>query len=260
MTNRNTILDELHGFGSTLGNINPQNIYQVPDGYFERLANQILNRIKALEAANAKEELEILSPMLSDISKEMPLVVPAGYFESLSDKMMQAIREHADYQTSDEEIASLSPLLSKISKKSPYNVPAGYFESLNTSIGKKEETKVISITSRKWYRFAAAAAVIGIIAIGGLLFINQKPIDPNKNPQAWVEKNIEKKVSPRQVDEFVTLANGDENLKSAEENDASKQNEIKELMKDVSEKEIQDFLNDAVAFESNDETSTLMNE
>jgi len=259
MTNRNTILNELHGLGSTLGNISLQNIYQIPDGYFEGLANQILNRIKALEASNAKEELEILSPMLSDISKEMSLAVPAGYFESLSDKMMQAIREHADYQTSDEEIASLSPLLSKVSKKSPYSVPAGYFESLNTSIGKKEETKVISITSRKWYRFAVAAAVIGIIAIGGLLFINQKPIDPNKNPQAWVEKNIEKKVSQRQLDDFVTLAKGDENLKDLNDNDAVKSEDIKELMKDVSEKEIQEFLNETVALESNDAADALLN-
>ena len=40
--------------------------------------------------------------------------------------------------------------------------------------------------------------------------------------------------------------------------DASSQAQIKELMKDVPEKEITDFLNDAVALESND-TDALMN-
>ena len=258
MTNRITILNELQGLESTLINISPQNIYEVPDGYFEGLASQILNRIKALEASNAKEELEILSPMLCGISKVMPLTVPSGYFENLSEKMMIAVREHADYQTRDEEITALSPLLSKISRKSPYQIPEDYFENLSTSITKREETKVIFIARRKWYRFAAAAAMIGIIILGGLLFIIQKPIDPNKNPQAWVEKNIEKKVSQRQVDDFVNLAKGDEDLKDLNDNDAVKSEDIKELMKDVSEKEIQEFLNETVVLESNDAADALL--
>ena len=91
MTNRNDILNELNGLESDLSNINPQNIYAVPDGYFEGLANQVLNRIKALEATSAKDELEILSPLLSAVSKEIPFSVPAGYFEILSEKMMQGI-------------------------------------------------------------------------------------------------------------------------------------------------------------------------
>jgi len=251
-------LNELHGLGSTLTNISLQNIYEVPDGYFEGLANQILNRVKALEASDANEELEILFPMLGSISKEMPFAVPAGYFESLSEKLMQGIHEHADYQTSDEEIASLSPLLSSISKKSPYSVPAGYFENLNSNIGKKEETKIISITSRKWYRFAAAAAIAGFIIISGILLLNKR-VDPNKNPQAWVEKNVKKKISPAQLDEFVTLAKEDENLNDLNDNDSVKSEEIKELMKDVSEKEILEFLNEAVALESNDAADILLN-
>jgi hypothetical protein len=50
----------------------------------------------------------------------------------------------------------------------------------------------------------------------------------------------------------------DETINTTEENDAAKQAEMKELMKDISEKEIEDFLNDAVALESND-TDALMN-
>ena len=44
------------------------------------------------------------------------------------------------------------------------------------------------------------------------------------------------------------------------ESDAAKKAEIKELMKDVSEKEIEEFLNDAVALESNPDTDGSMNE
>ena len=70
MTNRETILNELKDLGSAL-NYRPQNNYTVPNGYFEGLPAQILNRIKALEASDAKEELKYLSPLLSNVSKEM---------------------------------------------------------------------------------------------------------------------------------------------------------------------------------------------
>jgi len=257
MTNRNTILNELADLGSDLKDHNPQNIYAVPAGYFEGLADQILNRIRALEATNAKEELAYLSPLLSNISKEMPYTVPAGFFQNLSDDILKKISEHEDYQTSEEEIETLSPLLSSLKNKNPYSVPAGYFEDLETNVEKKE-TKVISITKRRWYRLAVAAVVIGIVAIGGLLFI--KPgLNPVDNPQAWIEKNV-KKVNQDKIDEFVSLADDDSNEKADSQSEAAKKAEIKELMKDVPEKEIEEFLIDAVALESNTDTDGSMNE
>lgn len=254
MTTRNTILNELRDLASSLGNFSPQNIYTVPNGYFEGLPAQILDRVKALEAINAKEELEYLSPLLSNVSKEMPYSVPAGFFQHLSDGVMKSISNNSNHQTSEKEIESLSSLLSGLKNKNPYSVPAGYFESLEM---KRQETKVVSMTRRRWYRLAVAAAVIGIVAIGGLLFIKPGQIDPNKNPQAWINKNVNKKVSQDKLDEFVKLAE-DETVNMIPENDVTKQAEIKELMKDVSEKEIEDFLNDAIALESNDKDA-LMN-
>ena len=256
MTNRNNILNELTDLGSALGNYSPQNIYTVPNGYFEGLPTQILNRIKALEAANAKEELGYLSPLLSNVSKEMPYSVPAVFFQNLSDYVLQKINENSNHQTSNEEIESLSPLLSRLKNKNPYSIPAGYFETLETKV-EKAEAKIISITKRKWYRLAVAAIVIGVVAIGGLFFIKSDQVDPNKNPDKWISKNVGKKVSEDKIDEFVKLAE-DETVNVIPENDATKQAEIKELMKGISEKEIEDFLNDAVAFESND-TNALMN-
>ena len=173
---------------------------------------------------------------------------------------MKKIIDHEDYQTSEEEIEALSPLLSSLKNKNPYSVPTGYFEKIETGIEKKE-TKVISITRRRWYRLAVAAVVVGIVAIGGLLFIKKSgpQVDPVDNPQAWIEKNV-KKVNKDKLDEFVTLANDDGNEKADNESDAAKKAEIKELMKDVPEKEIEEFLNDAVALESNNDTDGLMNE
>lgn len=258
MTNRNTILNELAELGSVLANHDPQNIYAVPAGYFEGLADQILNRIKALEAIDAKEELSYLSPVLSNASKEMPYSVPAGFFQDLSEDVLKKISEHEDYQTSEEEIETLSPLLNSLKNKNPYSTPAGYFEKLETKVEKKE-TKVISITQRRWYRLAVAAVVIGVVAISGLAIFRSKQVDPNKNPQAWIEKNVDKKVSKDKLDEFVKLAE-DESINVTDEKDDVKHAEIKELMKDVPEKEIEDFLNDAVALESNSDTDGSMNE
>src|SRR6187399_346283 len=258
MTNRNTILKELADLGSVLASHNPQNIYAVPAGYFEGLADQILDGIKALEANNAKEELSYLSPILSNISKESPYSVPAGFFQNLSEDVLKKISEHEDHQTSEEEIETLSPLLSSLKNKNPYSIPAGYFEKIETRLEKKE-AKVISITKRRWYRLAVAAVIIGIVAISGLAIFRSKQVDPNKNPQAWIEKNVDKKVSKDKIDEFVKLAEG-ESINVASEKDDVKHAEIKELMKDIPEKEIVDFLNDAVALESNSDTDGSMNE
>ncbi len=257
MSGRSTILNELQDLESDLANISTQNLYQLPEGYFEGLADQVLNRIKALEASSAEKELKILAPAIIGISKENLFTVPEGYFDNLSEQLMQGIREHADYLTSDEEISSLSPLLSGIRKKSPYSVPAGYFDNLNTVTKSNEVAKVISITSRKWYRFAVAAVILAVVAIGGLLFINPKQIDPNINPQAWMKKNVNKTIPNEQLADFVALTKGNESNNNLSEN--IKTDEIKNLMKDVSEKEIQEFLNDAVALESNDAEDIFLN-
>jgi len=258
MTNRKTILKELADLESLLAHHDLQDIYAVPTGYFEGLADQILNRIKAFEANDAKEELSYLSPLLSNVAKEMPYSVPAGFFESLNEDILEIIKGHGDHQTSEEEIESLSPILSSLKNKNLYSIPAGYFENLETRVEKKE-TKVISITKRKWYRLAVAAVVIGAIAISGLAIFRSKQVDPNKNPQAWIEKNLDKKVSKDKIDEFVKLAE-DESINVASEKDDVKHAEIKELMKDVPEKEIEAFLNDAVAFGSNSDSDGSMNE
>ena len=47
MAQNSNILQELHELESTLANMAPQNTYSVPEGYFEELANLVLNRIRA---------------------------------------------------------------------------------------------------------------------------------------------------------------------------------------------------------------------
>jgi hypothetical protein len=258
MTNRNIILNELNEIESTLGNLSPQNLYAVPYGYFEGLPARIMARIQASETGNAKEELEYLSPLLGGISKEMPYSVPAGFFQNFADGVMERVNGNVNHKTSEEEIAGLSPLLSGLKNRNPYSVPAGYFDTLET-IAKKKETKVISIAGRRWYRLAVAAIVIGIVAVTGLLLMNDQP-NVMKDPQAWIKKNVNKKVSQDKIDELVKLVKTDATANISDEAKAAKEEaEIKEMMKDIPEKEIEDFLNDAVVSTSNDDLNALMN-
>ena len=87
-------MNELANLGSVLANHDPQNFYAVPAGYFEGLADQILNRIKALEANDAKDELSYLSPFLSKVSKEMPYEEMSRVLET-SEGALKASYHHA---------------------------------------------------------------------------------------------------------------------------------------------------------------------
>jgi len=260
MTNRNIILTELNDLGSTLADYSLQNTYTVPEGYFDELAGKVLCRIKALETPDVTEELQLLSPLLKEINRETPYTVPLGYFNGLEEKLMQGIREHADYQTSSEELASLSPMLSSIRKETPYTLPAGYFENLVSNgimkmEDKKEEVRVISITRQKWFRFAAAAVLVAFIATSGWILLFSKKVDPVKNPEAWVAKNT-KKISNEEINSFINLADEEQIEKNTADNNSANE-EIKELMKDVPDNEIQTFLNETAALEDKNEEVLL---
>src|SRR5262245_57170323 len=191
MTQRDNILQELNELGSSLVKTAPQNVYAVPDGYFENLVGQVLIHIKALDAKEASEELSYLSPLLNNIPRKMPYSVPTGFFTELLDRIKRA--KTGDEQTAAEELSTLSPLLGGLKKEMPYAVPEGYFERLEVIRGKSEATrpvaKVIAINKTRWIRFAAAAAVIGFVAIGSiLLFSKHDTIDPKTQSSAWVNK------------------------------------------------------------------------
>ncbi len=231
MTNRDNILNELSLLNSSLASLTPQNIYEIPSGYFEGFAEKMLELVKIVSA----EE----SNYLAGISKELPYNVPQNYFDGLEERLMQVVREKADYQTAKEELQSLSSLLSSLPKQNPYSVPAGYFDSIGE---RKVPVKVISITHRKWFRYAAAAIVIGIVTFGAIFFINgkAKPVGEDK---AWakVEKKVEK-LSDEEIKEFVEFNNAGLSTSETAGLEPVKKEELRDLLKDVSDSELQKFL------------------
>lgn len=257
MTPRENIIHELNELKSSLANASHRDVYQAPAGYFEGLADQLLKRVKALEAGSVSEELEHFSPLLNSISKDMPYSVPEDYFSTLEKELHQTIASGSE-QTAQEELEILSPLLSGLKNQSTFTVPGGYFENLQPAVhGDRtaSEAKLVSITSRKWFRYAAAAVVVGFVATIGFLALNKEnTIDPETKSYAWVKSNL-KKVSTDDINEFVELAKAE----TADVVKPGTKEDISNLLKDVSDNEIQEFLNDTELAETGTEDDLILN-
>ncbi|MBP6686722.1 MAG: hypothetical protein KA160_02600 [Lacibacter sp.] len=168
MTRNKDIANELEQISIVVAQVNPMVPYQVPEVYFDTLSSVIMARI----AAGGHEE----NSLLQVADKQMPQDIPASYFDTLSENILNKIKTQPE-QTATDELATLSSLLAGISKNNVYEVPAGYFDSLaDTSTEKiKQETKVVSIFSRKLIlRFASAAVVFTMIAFGINLAMKQQ--------------------------------------------------------------------------------------
>lgn len=146
---------------TVLTGINKQS-QDVPAGYFDSLADTILNKIKAQEAAAEY-------PLLNSISKENVYGVPQGYFESLAGNSLNSIKAQE---------ATAYPLLSSISKANVYTVPQGYFETLGTEIlGKATQptAKLVGMAKRTgWLKYAAAAVFTGVVMFGAFKFTGER--------------------------------------------------------------------------------------
>ncbi len=260
MAQRDNILQELKELQSSLANAGSQNIYQVPPGYFDDLADQVLSRIKALDAVSAAEEVNHLSPLVSGISRQMPFSVPVGFFDQLAENVVETV-VGAD-KSAAEELQELSPLLSGLKKEMPFSIPAGYFDNLSSPHVKVEPAKVVPFTKQNWFRYAAAAAVFAFVAtVGFILFNNKASIDPKTQPAEWVMKNT-RKINPDDINKFVQLVD-EASRDLATVNDVRSQVrdevEISDLIKDIPDQDIQSFLDETLDEGGTDGEDVFMN-
>jgi hypothetical protein len=157
-------------------NITKENVYQAPAGYFDNLAGNILNRVKAEEADAHLEEPDLSSTLWQQLGKKNPFTVPEGYFDDFSDNIVAGAKA---IEFVNEELENLSPLMISLKTKQVYEVPAGYFDGNAEAILKKlnepAAAKVISIGfGKKIMRYAAAAVVAGLVVVSGY-FITKTP-------------------------------------------------------------------------------------
>ncbi len=253
MNKKDHILKELSELDSSLSELSFKKTYSVPDLYFDNLAEHIISRIKETEGTE-------LNSTLQNIRNKNIFSTPDGYFDGLEEKIMDVIRMHADYQNANEEINAISPLLIGIPKNSTYQTPAGYFdklaENINPGLNKVSQTKVVSLTSRNWFRLAAAAVVIGFFSVTAIFYLNQNKINVSNNPDRWISKTINK-VSTQDIEAFINAADPGYSTEDIVISKPVKTEYVKTLLQDVSDSELQHFLDD-VAFDY-DEEATLLN-
>jgi hypothetical protein len=171
-----------------------KNTVGLPDGYFDSLAGSVLDKIKTLE--NPAEELKSISTVLASASKENIFKIPQGYFDSFPGSVLNKIEAP---ENPAEELKALSTVVASASKESVFEIPQGYFEQLPQSILQKVKpapAKVVYMQrSKSLLRYAAAAVITGVMALGVYKFANT-PVNQNgstNNPDiASLDPSIEK--------------------------------------------------------------------
>ncbi len=244
MTKRAAIIQELIELNSSLAQMQPDNSFMVPKGYFDGLAMRILSRIKALDAATAAGELACLSPVVSNLPKSNPYGIPGGYFESLPESLLHTAKSSSN-ESVQEETDSISSLLGNLKKQvnpsGPYTVPEHYFDKLApAAVAMPPKAKLLSMMPRRWMRYAAAAIISGLLIAAGV-FLLQPDSEKNSGDMVFIQLNKDlKKLSDAQKDvllELVSTVPSEKDLAGSE----LKTSEIKQLLLDISEDELQDF-------------------
>jgi len=204
----------------------------IPGGYFDGLADSILGKIKASETNEAGDPQ---SELLSSIGKHMPFSVPAGYFEKLEQDIASVYWNEA-----------APTVLTVINRKNPFMVPDGYFQQFPSQVARKirpvkKEAAVYPIDFvKKVYRYAAAAIIIGIISVAGLMYWKNDP-----SPSA-VAGNSPVDINSISIDELQNYVSGQElieteNLFIATNNDLDA-GDLKEFLDDMPEETLQKYV------------------
>ncbi|OQP66793.1 hypothetical protein A3860_00005, partial [Niastella vici] len=224
------------------------NPYEVPQGYFDNLPAAILKRVKATAADNASEELEILSPVLSQLGKKMPFSTPAGYFSELSENAV-AGAQAIDFVNG--ALENLSPVMNSLKEIQVYEVPAGYFEQLPGQVLQaakaQQPAKVVSMSfTRRVIRYAAAAVVAGLVVTAGWLYFGHTGVKPGGDEKTVVAAADLDSISDDMLEKYLenqTAAPAETAIAAAtpavEELGA---NNMKDMLADVTDADLQQYL------------------
>jgi hypothetical protein len=161
MDTNETILGELRVIFPIVASVSREDVFVVPDRYFDMLPDRIMGKILIVGLGNAKNS---------------PLTIPIGYFNNLSSTILNKIK----FQQSESfsELEEIAPLLNTISKQPVYSVPDKYFQNFNVKIvpakKKKLTATIVSFhNTRKWISYAAAAVMAGLLVTGAFLYTDR---------------------------------------------------------------------------------------
>ncbi len=233
---RNEIKEEIQAIADSLAGIGNENCYRVPDNYFEELADEVMDKIQL-----PTTQLPFTAP-------------PAAYFEGLAGAILHKIKSDGIIVEADSEVTQelreLSPVMASINKKNVYTVPADYFTTFNVNIPKTTDRKGKMLTMPqpvRWMRYAAAAAVIGVVAISGIfLFRNNTNADNSTHITFTKDYHVPlSSISDDAIANYLkTSPAADMDLipSAYDETMINAGNLTEQLLQDVSDSDIQDYL------------------
>lgn len=217
--------------------------FEVPAGYFEGLAETILNLIRASEASSHKEELNIISPLLDRMEKTVPFNLPAGYFDEFPGDVMAGV--HAiDYVNRELETSSMT--INDLKDKNVFQVPEGYFSNLSeqllTKVKGRQKGKVFHLMPvKKVIRYAAAALIAGIVSVGAWTFFRENASINQAAEISGIEKISNAEMERYLETSSVAPAESNTEVNSVTSSDL-KDEDMQELLADVSDEELQEYL------------------
>lgn len=213
----------------------PQKVpYSVPVGYFENFAEKL---VATLRSDNPDTEIASLSPLLAGLSRKIPYSLPAEYFGDAP----------AIFQEQDLEFSPLSPLRN-MSKKVPYKVPAAYFDQLPHQLLQKitEENKTparVVNFSRSWLKYAAAAVITGVVAIGGWFYTGSSRGSSDVSASITQQLQAEmQQISDEAIQEYTNQTNSFYYGIASLQNDDLSGMEVHDLLGDVSDEALQQYI------------------
>lgn len=231
MENTNKIQQELIEVSPSVAQIGRNEVYSVSSSYFYDFPDRVLNQIRC-----GAEPVYYLSQLI-------PYNAPADYFETLPNAILNKIWMLEEKSDVYEETERVSPLLNRISKEPVFSLPVDYFTGLSAKSSEPVLAKVKAVPVRtisfKLLKYAAAAGITGLIALGAFLFTGKEPV--NNQTFTSNEKVEVKKLSEDDILQFLQSSSGDE-ATALPQTLGEKQKEIKKLVSKMSEKDLRNFL------------------
>ena len=165
----------------------------VPNGYFDNLAKNIIQKIKTQQPEIVNETSDEGSVLLNNLSKKNVFEIPVNYFDSLGADILSKINAT---ENDSEELKQIAPLLYRCNKENVGGIPAGYFDNLSEAILKKTADKtsgkVVAISGRfSVVKYAVAAIFIGAISMVVFRYY-EKPANISIQEYAALDSSVEK--------------------------------------------------------------------
>ena len=183
----NTILISLK---EEAGIINIKNTEDIPRGYFDNLSSSILEKIKAQQKNIVIDEQAALPVLLQNIQDKNLFEVPQQYFDNVASVILDKIKAQQK-DNSTEELEELSPLLRSIKQINIFDVPQGYFNTSPARVlnaVKASTAKVVRISKlRSFIKYAAAAVITGAMALGVYKYTDKPAVTNPVSPISYAK-------------------------------------------------------------------------